>query len=232
MGKAADKTVALRRERVKAILPLLKRMYPGARCSLDHRTPLELLIATILSAQCTDERVNIVTKGLFRKYRSAADLAKAPPENLEKDIQSTGFFRSKAKSLRGMAAALLLKHGGKVPETMEELTSLPGVGRKTANVVLGNAFGRNVGIVVDTHVGRISRRLDLTREEDPVKVEQDLMAVVPPEDWTLWAHLLIYHGRQVCLARKPACNQCPLLEHCPAGREMAKGAGRDATGRR
>lgn len=209
-----------RLERVQAILPILKRTYPNAKCSLDFQTPLQLLIATILSAQCTDERVNLVTKSLFKKYRSAKDLAAVSQEELEKDIQSTGFYRNKAKALRGMAAALVEKHGGKVPETMEELTELPGVGRKTANVVLGNVFGKSEGVVVDTHVGRLSQRLGLTDHEEPTKIEQDLMQVVPREEWTEWAHLMIYHGRKICQARKPKCGECPLVEWCPTGREM------------
>ena len=215
---ASKATIEARRKRVKIILPILKRLYPAARCSLRHRSPLELLVATILSAQCTDERVNIVTKTLFKKYRSAADYAAAPPDELEKAIQSTGFFRNKAKSLRGMGAALVERHHGNVPRTMDELTQLPGVGRKTANVVLGNAFDTNVGVVVDTHVTRVSNRLGLAgHESDAVKIEQDLMQIVPQKDWTLWSHLLIYHGRQICQARKPKCRLCALLKHCPAG---------------
>jgi endonuclease-3 len=221
MAGAPSRKMQQRLDRVGKILPILKRLYPDARCSLDHSTPLELLVATILSAQCTDERVNMVTRDLFRKCRSAADLAGASQQELEKDIKSTGFYRNKARSLRGMAAALLAKHAGQVPPSMEELTSLPGVGRKTANVVLGNAFGQNAGIVVDTHVRRISRRLDLTGANDPAKIEQDLMQVVGRQDWTLWAHLLIYHGRRLCQARNPRCAQCPLLEHCPTGRKPA-----------
>ncbi len=201
MGKALSKKVQERRDRIAKVLPILKHTYPDARCSLDHRGPLELLVATILSAQCTDERVNIVTRDLFRKFRSAADYANAPEGELEKSIQSTGFFRNKAKSLRGMGKAIAAHHGGKVPATMEELTHLPGVGRKTANVVLGNAFGRNVGVVVDTHVARLSNRLGLTRHSDPVKIEPDLMDVVPQKDWALFSHLLIYHGRQICKAQ-------------------------------
>lgn len=219
MPRPVSKKLQDRRERTQHILTALKRTFPAAKCSLDHAGPLQLLVATILSAQCTDERVNIVTKDLFRKYRGVKDLAAAPPEQLERDIQSTGFFRNKAKSLRGMAAALLEKHGGKVPDTMEALIKLPGVGRKTANVVLGNAFGKNEGVVVDTHVGRISQRLALTDHADPVKIEQDLMEVVPREEWTLWPHLLIYHGRKICTARKPKCPECPLLEWCPTGRK-------------
>jgi endonuclease-3 len=211
-------TLDTRRRRVAAVLPILKKTYPSAKCSLEHSSPLELLVATILSAQCTDERVNIVTKSLFRKYRNAKAYAEAPPAELEKEIQSTGFYRNKAKSLRNMAAALVERHGGKVPATMEELTHLAGVGRKTANVVLGNAFDQNVGVVVDTHVTRVSNRLGLTSHAvDAVKIEQDLMQVVPREEWTLWAHLLIHHGRQICQARKPKCTECPVLEYCPAG---------------
>jgi len=207
---------AARRQRVAAILPLLKRAYPQARCTLDHRTPLELLVATILSAQSTDQRVNIVTKDLFRKYRSARDYADVPQERLERDIHSTGFYRSKAKAIRAMAKALIEDHGGKVPDTMEELTSLSGVGRKTANVVLGNAFGKNVGVVVDTHVTRVARRLGLTRHTDPKKIEQDLMPIVPQEEWTLFSHLLIHLGRAICQARSPRCEQCPIQSHCPS----------------
>jgi endonuclease III len=217
-----SKALRERRESVAAILPILKKTYPHARCSLNYGTPLELLVATILSAQCTDERVNIVTKDLFTKYRSPKDYAEAPPEELEKDIQSTGFYRNKAKSLRGMAAGLLERHGGNVPDTMDELTALPGVGRKTANVVLGNAFGKNEGVTVDTHVSRVSNRLGLTKHADPEKIEQDLIPIIPREDWALWSHLLIHHGRAICQARKPKCEECPLLPHCPAGKLFVK----------
>jgi endonuclease-3 len=218
MAKAPSKKLLVRRARVAAILPILKRTYPDAKCSLNFRNPLELIVATILSAQCTDERVNIVTKDLFRKYKSAADYAKVPQETLEKEIQTTGFFRNKAKSLRGMGQALVEHHGGKVPATMDELTDLPGVGRKTANVVLGNAFHTNVGVTVDTHVTRVSNRLGLTDHlVDAVKIEQDLMQVVPQDEWAMWSHLLIHHGRAICQARKPKCEQCPILPHCPAG---------------
>jgi endonuclease-3 len=219
---AKSKLVEQRLERVRKILPILKKTYPDAKCSLDYASPLELLVATILSAQCTDDRVNIVTKTLFRKYRSAKDYAGVALEELEKDIQSTGFYRNKAKSLKGMGQALVERHGGKVPATMEELVELPGVGRKTANVVLGNAFGKNVGVVVDTHVGRLSERLGLTKEKDPVKVEGDLAGVVPQGEWTLWAHLMIAHGRKICQARKPRCQECPLLAYCPAGQKLTK----------
>src|SRR5688500_15130126 len=180
MPRVESKTIVQRRQRLAAILPILKQTYPQARCSLDHTNPLELLVATILSAQCTDERVNLVTKSLFKKYRAAKDYAAVQQEELEKDIQSTGFYRNKAKSLRGMAASLLEKHRGQVPETMDDLTDLPGVGRKTANVVLGNAFDKNVGVVVDTHVTRVSNRLGLTDHlVDAVKIEQDLIRIVP-----------------------------------------------------
>jgi endonuclease-3 len=219
-----SKTIETRRQRVAAIVPILKKTYPTAKCSLDYRNPLELLVATILSAQCTDERVNIVTKNLFKKYKSAKDYAAVPQEQLEREIQSTGFFRNKAKSLRGMGQALVESHGGKVPATMDELTHLPGVGRKTANVVLGNAFDQNVGVVVDTHVTRVSNRLGLTSHAvDAVKIEQDLIQVVPQDQWTLWSHLLIHHGRQICQARKPRCEECPLLAHCPAGPKFIAG---------
>lgn len=217
MARAPSKTFLARKARVDASLPILKRTYPDAKCSLDHRTALELLVATILSAQSTDERVNIVTKSLFKKYRAAKDYADAPQEELEQDIRSTGFYRSKAKALRAMAKALVEEHGGKVPQTMDELTALAGVGRKTANVVLGNAFAQNVGVVVDTHVTRLSQRLGLTKHTDAVKIEHDLMPIVPQTDWTLFSHLLIYHGRAICQARSPKCEHCPILEHCPSG---------------
>ena len=223
MAQTSSKLLETRRQRVAAILPMLKKTYPGAKCSLLHSNPLELLVATILSAQCTDERVNIVTPTLFKEYRSAADYAKATPQRLEKEIQSTGFFRNKAKSILGMAQALVNQHAGQVPQTMQELTALPGVGRKTANVVLGNAFAKAEGIVVDTHVARLSNRLGLTKHADPVKIEQDLMQIVPREDWTIFSHLLIFHGREICKARKPECNRCPILSHCPAGQLFIKG---------
>lgn len=217
MAKTTAKTVAVRRKRVEGILPVLRKTYPHAKCSLDHRTALQLLVATILSAQCTDERVNLVTPGLFRKYKSAEDYASAPEDQLGQEIRSTGFFRNKARSIRAMAASLVQSHRGQVPKTMDELTALAGVGRKTANVVLGNAFGQNVGIVVDTHVTRLSQRLELTAQVDPKKIEVDLMEVVPREDWTLWSHLLIFHGRRICIARQPRCEQCPILNLCPSG---------------
>ncbi|HEY1686410.1 MAG TPA: endonuclease III [Tepidisphaeraceae bacterium] len=217
------KALAERKARVGKILPILKKTYPDAKCSLNYSNPLQLLVATILSAQCTDERVNLVTKDLFRKYKSAADYAGAPLEVLEKEVQSTGFYRNKAKSLRAMATALVEQHKGQVPRTMEELTNLAGVGRKTANVVLGNAYDISVGVVVDTHVTRVSNRLGLTdHASDAVKIEQDLMAIIPKKDWTLWSHLLIHHGRAICQARRPKCEECPLLAYCPAGKEFMK----------
>jgi len=203
------------KERIRPILRSLKKLYPEAGCSLRHADPLELLVATILSAQCTDKRVNEVTKDLFREYKKAEDYADADPETFEDQIRSTGFFRNKTKSILGMAEALVDRHGGKVPRSMDELIKLPGVGRKTANVVLGNAFGIDVGIVVDTHVKRICNRLQLTRNQDPEKIERDLMEIVPKKEWTLWPHLLIHHGRAVCMARTPKCEICPLIDLCP-----------------
>lgn len=211
--------MSLRRERALEIVRQLQRMYPRAKCTLDFRNPLELLVATILSAQSTDVRVNIVTKDLFRKYRTASDYAKARPQALEKDIHATGFFRSKAKNLIGMGDSLAEKHQGEVPQSMEELIELPGVGRKTANVVLGNAFGKAVGIVVDTHVTRVAGRLGLTRQTDPVKIEADLMKLVPQKEWVKFSHRLIQHGREICIARKPKCSQCLLNELCPSAQE-------------
>ena len=216
MKQRESKQVRDRLDRVAAILQILKKTYPNARCSLDHRDPLQLIVATILSAQCTDVRVNLVTKDLFRKYHTAADYAKAPVEQLEQDIMSTGFYRNKTKSIRAMAQSLIEKHGGEVPDTMEALVDLAGVGRKTANVVLGNAFGKNEGVVVDTHVGRLVGRLKLTGHTDPVKVEQDLMQIIPCEDWTIFSHLMIYHGRAICQARKPRCAECPIRQYCPS----------------
>jgi len=194
----------------------LKAEYPDARTELDWKSPLELLVATVLSAQTTDVQVNRVTQGLFAKYRTAEDYANADPSELEEDIRPTGFYRNKARSLRNMAGALVEEHGGEVPNTMQELVALPGVGRKTANVVLGNAFGVDEGIVVDTHVRRVSGRLGLTENTDPVKIEQDLMEVIPEEDWTVFSHLLILHGRRTCKARKPDCPNCTLNDICPS----------------
>ena len=201
--------------RGKRIIAGLKKTYPGAHCELDHSNPLELLIATILSAQCTDKRVNIVTAELFKKYRTAADYAGAPLPELELAIKSTGFFRNKAKSIKTACRNIVDKHHGGVPRTMEELTRLGGVGRKTANVVLGNAFAINCGVVVDTHVARLAYRLGLTRETDPLKIEQELMALVPQPEWTLFSHLLIWHGRRRCYARNPECEKCEVRGLCP-----------------
>jgi endonuclease-3 len=210
--------VAARRTRTLELLRRLHLEYPGAQCSLVHDDPYQLLVATILSAQCTDERVNQVTPALFRRYPSTFELADARTEELESLIRSTGFFRNKTRSLLGMATAVTERHGGAVPSGMAELTALPGVGRKTANVVIGNAFHRNEGVVVDTHVTRLSRRLGLTRSEEPVPIERDLMKLVPREDWTMVAHLFIYHGRAVCRAPTPRCEACVLSDLCPSSR--------------
>jgi endonuclease III len=201
--------------RLRKIVAGLKKAYPAAHCELNHSNPLELLIATILSAQCTDKRVNIVTVDLFKHYRSAADYARAPQAELEQAIRTTGFFRNKAKSIQSCCQALVEKHGGQVPRTMEELTQLGGVGRKTANVVLGNAFNINCGVVVDTHVSRLSQRLGLTRQTSPEKIEQELMELVPQEQWTLFSHQLIWHGRRRCDARRPDCAGCEIKVQCP-----------------
>jgi endonuclease-3 len=210
------------KEHVSEIIERLRKLYPDAHCELDFTSPLELLVATILSAQCTDKRVNIVTLDLFKKLRTATDYAGIPQEELEADIKSTGFFRSKSKSLRSMAQDLVNKFDGKVPASMEELTSLAGVGRKTANVVLGNAFHINDGIVVDTHVRRLAQRLGLTRQEDPEKIEADLMKLVPRQDWTLFSHWLIWHGRRCCYSQKPDCAHCGLATMCPSFDELSK----------
>jgi endonuclease III len=204
--------------RAAELLSRLKELYPDARCALTHRNAYELLCATILSAQCTDVRVNLVTPTLFARYPTPFDLARADASELEDIIRSTGFFRNKAKSLIGMARALVADHGGIVPRTMEELRKLPGVGRKTANVVLGNAYHVNEGVTVDTHVARLSARLGLTDEVDPIKIERDLMRLFPQEDWTILSHLLIFHGRQICVARRPRCGECALAQLCPSAR--------------
>jgi endonuclease-3 len=205
-----------RQARARQIVAGLRQTYPDAHCELNYSNPLELLVATILSAQCTDKRVNLVTAELFRKYRSAADYASANLAELEQEIRATGFFRNKAKNLQACCRKLVEQHGGEVPRTMDELIHLDGVGRKTANVVLGNAFGINIGVVVDTHVGRLSKRLGLTRERNPEKVEQDLMKLVPREQWTLFSHWLIWHGRRRCPARKPDCARCEIKALCPS----------------
>lgn len=210
------KTAAELREHTLLIIRRLKKEYPDAHCELDFESPFQLLVATILSAQCTDKRVNMVTPKLFATYPTPKKMAEAPPEKVEEIIKSTGFFRAKTKSLQGMSAALVEHHGGKVPDSMGALTSLRGVGRKTANVVLGNAFEKAEGIVVDTHVGRVSVRLGLTNETDAVKVEEKLLALVPRRDWTIFSHLLIFHGRRVCVARLPRCGACVLADVCPS----------------
>jgi len=203
-------------QQVEAIIAELRRLYPQATCTLNYSNPLELLIATQLSAQCTDERVNIVTATLFQKYRNVEDFAQVSQPELEQDIHSTGFYRNKAKNIRGTCQRLITTYGSEVPRTMQELLTLPGVARKTANVVLGNAFGIVEGFVVDTHVGRLSRRLGWTTNTDPVKVEQDLMRIIPRSDWLDLSHLLIFHGRAICDARRPLCEQCTLSQLCPS----------------
>jgi endonuclease III len=203
-------------KRTREIIRRLKRAYPDAKCSLNHSNPFELLIATILSAQCTDERVNIVTQDLFRKYRKPDDYLKVSPRELEKDIQSTGFFRNKTKSIQGTSKMLTEEFHGEVPHTMDELLELPGVARKTANVVLGNAFGIKAGVVVDTHVTRLSHRLDLTQEKTAEKIERDLIEIVPKKDWVIFPHLMIWHGRKICKARSPLCEECVVEKQCPS----------------
>jgi endonuclease-3 len=210
-----SETAVAKFERTQKIVSVLKRTYPNAHCELNFTNPLELLIATILSAQCTDKRVNIVTAELFKKYRSAKDFADAPLPEIEAAVKTTGFFRNKAKNIKACCAALVEKFGGEVPRTMDELHSLAGVGRKTANVVLGNAFGINTGVVVDTHVTRLATRLGLTRQTDAVKIEHELMKLVPQNDWTLFSHWLIWHGRRRCDARKPDCVNCEIQKLCP-----------------
>ena len=202
--------------RTRKIIRLLKQAYPDAKCSLNHSNAFELLIATILSAQCTDARVNIVTQDLFRKYRKPEDYLKVPEKELQRDIRTTGFFRNKTKSIQGTAKVLTAEYGGKVPETIEELLELPGVARKTANVVMGNAFGIASGVVVDTHVTRLSHRLGLSAEKTADKIETDLISLVPKKDWVIFSHLLIAHGRAICKARNPLCDQCVIEKHCPS----------------
>lgn len=204
------------KQRTRKIIARLKKEYPDAECSLRHTNPLELLIATILSAQCTDERVNIVTADLFRKYRACEDYVKVTQAELENDVRSTGFYRNKAKAIQGACKLIRERHDGRVPDRLEELLALPGVARKTANVVLGNAFGIASGVVVDTHVGRLSKRLGLTENTQPEKAERDLMGLVPEKDWIDFSHLLIYHGRKVCKARKPLCDECVIERYCPS----------------
>ncbi|HVE13820.1 MAG TPA: endonuclease III [Elusimicrobiota bacterium] len=208
-------SLAERKERARRLLDGLRKLYPGAECELDHSNPLELIVGVILSAQCTDARVNQVTKTLFQRYRTARDYADARPEELEAIIRSAGFYRMKARAIRETARALVERHGGEVPDTMEELLALRGVARKTANVVLGTAFGKAEGVVVDTHMKRLAYRMGLTRQTDPVKVERDLMACVPREAWIDFGHFMIWHGRRVCKALSPACSACALAPDCP-----------------
>jgi endonuclease-3 len=210
------------RERVAQLVKVWPKVYPNAHCELDFRNPLQLLVATILSAQCTDKRVNMVTPALFKKYRTAKDYANAPQAELENAIKSTGFYRNKAKSIRAAMRTIAEQHNGKVPDTIEELCALPGVGRKTANVVLGNAFEKNEGVVVDTHVMRLSQRLRLTKQKDAEKIERDLMKIVPREHWTDWSHWLIWHGRRRCFARKPDCSHCEIFRLCPSGKNFLR----------
>ena len=213
---AKRETIEELKQRVREIIRRLKRAYPGAKCSLNHTNPFELLVATILSAQCTDDRVNLVTADLFRKYRKPEDYLKVSPRELEKDIQSTGFFRNKTKSIQGASKMLTENYGGEVPRTMDELLELPGVARKTANVVLGNAFDIKAGVVVDTHVSRLSHRLCFSKEKDAQKIERDLIEIVPKRDWVIFPHLMIYHGRKICKARAPVCNECEIEKYCPS----------------
>ena len=205
----------IKKARAEKIIAALRKVYPEAHCELNFSNPLELLVATILSAQCTDKRVNIVTQDLFKKYRTAADFAEAKLPELEQAIKTAGFYRNKAKNIQSAARSIVEKHGSKVPETMEELTELGGVGRKTANVVLGNAFNIHLGIAVDTHVARLSYRFGFTNDTDPVKIEETLMKLVPQEQWTLVSHVVIWHGRRRCFARKPDCKNCEILKLCP-----------------
>jgi endonuclease-3 len=221
-----------KKARARKVIQLLKKAYPDAHTSLNHSSPLELLIATMLSAQSTDATVNIVTADLFRKYRNCQDYTTVARGELEQDIHATGFFRNKAKAVQGACAMIDEKYGGHVPETMEEMVGLPGVGRKTANVVLGNAFGIAAGIVVDTHVARLSQRLGFTDKEQPEKIEMDLIEIVPKKDWILFPHLMIYHGRRICIARKPKCAECVVEKLCPASLLKSSGRGpRKRTGR-
>lgn len=203
-----------RQEKAKKILSILRKTYPDAHCELNFSNPLELLVATILSAQCTDARVNLVTRALFKKYRKAEDYTGVAPAELEKDIRSTGFYKNKAKAIQGCCKILVEKYGGKVPKTMEELVQLPGVGRKTANVILGNAYGIP-GITCDTHVIRLSERLGFSKQKDPVKLEFELQKLIPQKEWTMASHVIIWHGRRCCSARKPDCPHCPVLKLCP-----------------
>jgi endonuclease III len=218
LRKKGPETAAAKKTRAGKIVARLERAYPAAACALEHRSALELLVATILSAQSTDARVNMVTPALFTKYRNAQDYATANPAVLEQEIHSTGFFRNKTRSIVGMAQALVERHGSQVPDTIEELTQLPGVGRKTANVILGTWFQKNEGVVVDTHVHRISRLLKLTRQHTPEKIERELMTILPRDKWTAFSHMIILHGRAICIARRPKCGECVLSDLCPSSK--------------
>ncbi|HVQ55186.1 MAG TPA: endonuclease III [Pyrinomonadaceae bacterium] len=222
--------IADKKKRTAEIIKRLKKAYPNAHCALNHTSAFELLIATILSAQCTDERVNIVTATLFRKYRGPQDFVDVSQEELENDIRSTGFFRNKTRSIKAASSRLLEVYGGEVPKTMEDLLTLGGVARKTANVVLGNAFGIASGVVVDTHVGRLSQRLGLSKNQTAEKIEQDLIALVPKEHWIMFPHWMIFHGRQICNARKPKCTECVLGDICPSYRLFVQPEGKAARG--
>ena len=211
-------------KRAARIYKALRKTYPDAKCALEHKNAFELLMSTILSAQCTDVRVNMVTPALFKKYPTPAKMAGAPQDDLEELVRTTGFFRNKAKSLKGASQLIMKDHAGDVPDGMDELTALPGVARKTANVVLGNAFGKNEGVVVDTHVARLTNRMGLTRARDPKKIELDLMPLFPRKNWALLSHLLIHHGRNLCPARKPKCDNCPIADDCPKVGVTSKGA--------
>ena len=219
-------TQAANRERAKKVYKALRSEYPDAKCSLDHRTPLELMISTILSAQCTDARVNMVTPALFKRFKKPQDYVDAPLDEIKKHIQSCGFYHNKAKNIAGACRAIITEHGGEVPRTLDELVKLPGVGRKTANVILGTAYD-TPGVVVDTHCGRISRRLGFTKNTDPVKVEHDLMKIWERENWSLFSHLMVYHGRATCDSRAPRCSECAVCDLCPfpetrEGRKIAR----------
>jgi endonuclease-3 len=218
IARRPEETRSQQRLRTRQLIERLKAAYPDARCSLNYSSPLELLVATILSAQCTDERVNRVTISLFRKYRTAGDFASAPEGELEEDIKPTGVYRNKARALRSCCARLVAEYGGEVPADMAALVQLPGVGRKTANVILGNAYQRAEGIVVDTHVRRLAGRLGLTSDTTPEKIERDLLRLIPPEDWIIISHILIQHGRRTCSSRAPKCTACPVNDLCPSGR--------------
>ena len=220
--KKAPQKRSMKGDRAAEIVARLKQIYPKATCSLDYNNPFELLIATMLSAQSTDVRVNLVGKTLFKKFPTPDRMAEAGQVEMEREIRTTGFFRNKAKAVIAASKAIMEKHSGKVPDSMDELTALPGVGRKTANVVLGNAFSQPVGVVVDTHVARVSGRLGLTANAYPVKIEQDLMALIPQKEWTKFSHRLIAHGREICIARKPKCAQCRLNDLCPSAQEPAE----------